>query len=180
MADIKPSTAPYTCWNWPYRTRCRRINLPPTAFVEEVWMRISEVLRGKGADVITITPQATVRELVGILTERNLGALVVSTDGTTVEGIVSERDVVRHLNDGPQVLDRPVAEIMTTEVQICEPGEHVNTLMHVMTEHRVRHVPVLVEGRLAGIISIGDVVKSRIGELEFERDQLTNYVAGAQ
>ena len=75
---------------------------------------------------------------------------------------------------------RPVVEIMTTEVQTCEPGEHVNTLMHVMTEHRVRHVPVLVEGKLAGIISIGDVVKSRIGELEFERDQLTSYVAGAQ
>jgi CBS domain-containing protein len=143
-------------------------------------MRISEVLHAKGADVITITPDDTVRTLVALLTEHNLGALVVSTDGTTVEGIVSERDVVRGLASGPEILDAPVRQIMTTEVITCQPNEHVNTLMHLMTEQRIRHVPVVVEGRLSGIISIGDVVKSRIGELEFERDQLTNYVAGAQ
>lgn len=143
-------------------------------------MRISEVLHTKGDNVITIEPEAPVRDLVRLLAEHNLGALVVSTDGRTVQGIVSERDVVRTLASGPDVLDAPVSDIMTTDVHSCLPNEHVNTLMHLMTEHRIRHVPVVVEGSLAGIISIGDVVKSRIGELEFERDQLSNYVAGAQ
>jgi len=143
-------------------------------------MRISEVLHNKGDNVVTITPETSVRELVALLEEHNLGAIVVSNDGTTVAGIVSERDVVRKLARGPEVLDAAVSEIMTTDVHTCAPDEHVNTLMHLMTERRVRHVPVLVDGSLAGIISIGDVVKSRIGELEFERDQLSNYVAGAQ
>ncbi|MGH3386254.1 MAG: CBS domain-containing protein [Nocardioidaceae bacterium] len=143
-------------------------------------MRINQVLQSKGADVITIVPEATVRDLVALLNEHNLGALVVTTDGSTVQGIVSERDVVRRLASDPGVLDAPVSDIMTAEVRSCEPGESVDHLMHLMTEHRIRHVPVLVDGGLAGIISIGDVVKSRIGELEFERDQLTNYVANTQ
>ncbi|MPZ96898.1 MAG: CBS domain-containing protein [Propionibacteriales bacterium] len=143
-------------------------------------MRINQVLQTKGANVITIVPEATVRDLVALLNEHNLGALVVTTDGTTVQGIVSERDVVRRLASDPDVLDAPVSDIMTAEVRSCEPGESVDHLMHLMTEHRIRHVPVLVDGGLAGIISIGDVVKSRIGELEFERDQLTNYVANTQ
>ncbi len=143
-------------------------------------MRIADVLHVKGDEVVTVSPETTVRDLVAVLAERNIGAVVVTSDGTMVDGIVSERDVVRRLVDGPAVLDAPVADIMTRQVHSCEPGEAVTTLMHLMTEHRVRHVPVVVEGRLAGIISIGDVVKSRIGELEFERDQLSNYVAGAQ
>lgn len=143
-------------------------------------MRISELLNVKGNAVITIAPDASVRDLVALLAEHNLGALVVSTDGSTVEGIVSERDVVRRLAGGPEALDGPVSEIMTTDVHSCAPDAHVNDLMHLMTEHRFRHVPVVVDGSLAGIISIGDVVKSRIGELEFERDQLSKYVAGAQ
>lgn len=143
-------------------------------------MRISEVLHSKGDNVVTIKPETSVRDLIGLLSKHNLGALVVSTDGSTVQGIVSERDVVRRLARGPEVLDAPVRDIMTTDVHSCRPDDYVNGLMHLMTEQRIRHVPVIVDERLAGIISIGDVVKSRIGELEFERDQLSNYVAGTQ
>ena len=140
-------------------------------------MRINDVLKGKPShDVITIAPDASVRELVNLLTTHNVGALIVSVDGETVDGIVSERDVVRRLHDREDVLDMPVSEIMTSTVRTCEGTEPLTELMSVMTEHRIRHVPVLTDGKLTGIISIGDVVKNRIGELEFERDQLDNYV----
>ena len=140
-------------------------------------MRINDVLRGKPRqDVVTINPDASVRDLVGMLAEHNVGALIVSVDGTSVDGIVSERDVVRHLLDSEDVLAATVSSIMTSSVRTCEGTTLVDELMQVMTEHRVRHVPVLTDGRLTGIISIGDVVKSRIGELEFERDQLDNYL----
>jgi CBS domain-containing protein len=143
-------------------------------------MRISDVLRAKGDEVVTIRPDATVRDLVLLLAEHNIGAVVVATDSTSVQGIVSERDIVRRLAAGPEVLEQPVESIMTPEVHSCDPNEPVDSLMRLMTDRRIRHVPVLVEGSLAGIISIGDVVKSRIGELEFERDQLTGYVSQAQ
>ena len=143
-------------------------------------MRISDVLRTKGVEVVTIGPDATVRELVDLLAEHNIGAVVVASDPTEVQGIVSERDVVRGLATGAEVLDRAVETIMTAEVRTCEPNEPIDSLMALMTNQRIRHVPVTVEGRLAGIISIGDVVKSRIGELEFERDQLSGYVSQAQ
>jgi CBS domain-containing protein len=140
-------------------------------------MRINDVLRGKPRqDVVTISPGAGVRELLALLDEHNVGALIVSDDGVTVAGIVSERDVVRSLARDEAALDAVVADIMTTVVQTCEGTSLVDDLMQVMTEHRVRHVPVLTDGQLTGIISIGDVVKSRIGELEFERDQLDNYL----
>jgi len=140
-------------------------------------MRINDVLRDKPRQgVVTVPPDATVRQLIALLAEHNVGALIVSSDGTTVEGIVSERDVVRQLHEGESVLEATVSSIMTTEVQTCEGSSAVTDLMQVMTEHRVRHVPVLTDGRLTGIISIGDVVKSRIDELEFERDQLDHYL----
>ncbi|MFS3129987.1 CBS domain-containing protein [Nocardioides sp. Bht2] len=140
-------------------------------------MRISDVLRGKATgEVVTISPQASVRELVALLAEHNVGALIVSTDPGVVAGIVSERDVVRHLHANPSVLDARVLDIMTPTVHTCTGSDAVEELMQLMTEHRVRHVPVLTDGRLTGIISIGDVVKSRIGELEFERDQLDHYL----
>jgi CBS domain-containing protein len=140
-------------------------------------MRINDVLKGKPRqDVVTISPDATVRDLIGLLAEHNVGALIVSRDGTAVDGIVSERDVVRRLNDREGVLEETIDTIMTSSVQTCEGSTPVDELMQVMTEHRIRHVPVLTDGRLTGIISIGDIVKSRIGELEFERDQLDNYV----
>ncbi len=140
-------------------------------------MRINDVLKGKPRqDVVTIRPDATVRDLIGLLAEHNVGALIVSRDGTAVDGIVSERDVVRRLNDREGVLEETIDTIMTSSVQTCEGSTPVDELMQVMTEHRIRHVPVLTDGQLTGIISIGDIVKSRIGELEFERDQLDNYV----
>ena len=140
-------------------------------------MRISDLLRNKPRhDVITISPEASVRELIALLAEHNVGALIVSTDGSSVEGIVSERDVVRRLRSDEGLLEVPVSAIMTAQVRSCEPNATVDSLMAMMTEHRIRHVPVVSEGRLTGIISIGDVVKSRMAELEFERDQLDSYV----
>jgi CBS domain-containing protein len=144
-------------------------------------MRITEVLAHKGShEVVTVRPDATVRELVSTLATHNIGALVVSTDGSSVEGIVSERDVVRRLGQDEAVLDSPVSAIMSVEVQTCDGHFTVNELMALMTTLRIRHVPVVTEGRLTGIVSIGDVVKSRMSELEFERDQLDSYVHGSQ
>ena len=144
-------------------------------------MRINEVLAGKPLkDVITIRPDATVRELVGLLAEHNVGALVVSEDGSSVHGIVSERDVVRRLQEDESVLDNPVSAIMTADVRTCTGDQRVNDLMEIMTSGRFRHIPVVDEGRLTGIVSIGDVVKNRMSELEFERDQLDSYVHSSQ
>jgi CBS domain-containing protein len=141
-------------------------------------MHISEILRRKGGEVATIKPDAQVRGLLALLAEHNIGAVVVSTDGTTIEGIASERDVVRHLNDrGAGLLDEPVSSIMTATVRTCEPGDNVEDLRATMTEHRIRHVPVVRDGKLAGIVSIGDVVKSAIAELETEREQLVDYIS---
>jgi CBS domain-containing protein len=140
-------------------------------------MKISDVIRGKtNNDVITISPEASVRDLLALLAEYNIGAVIVSGDGTQVDGIVSERDVVRKLNGNDGVLDEPVEQIMTAVVQTCEPGHDVDELMALMTEHRIRHVPVIDHGELVAVVSIGDVVKSRITQLTFERDQLDNYV----
>lgn len=145
-------------------------------------MRVSEVLRRKGAAVVTIEPHRSVRELLGLLAEHGIGAVVVSDDGAHVAGIVSERDVVRRLHaagDGAeaQILAGTVAAIMTADVETCAPPDELETLMAAMTEHRVRHLPVVDEGRLVGIVSIGDVVKHRIGEVQAERDRLTEYIA---
>ena len=143
-------------------------------------MRISEVLSSKPIkDVITVAPDATVRELVALLAQHNVGALVVC-EGEQLAGIVSERDVVRRLQEDESVLDRQVSSIMTSEVKTCAPDMRVNDLMQVMTTGRFRHMPVLQDGRLVGIVSIGDVVKHRMNELEFERDQLDSYVHSSQ
>ncbi len=139
-------------------------------------MRISNVLKSKSGSVVTLPTDATVRDLVALLAEHNIGAVVVASEDNPVAGIVSERDVVRGLVSGPGILDTPVGDIMTTDVKTAAPTDSVDDLMRIMTEHRIRHVPVMVDGELAGIVSIGDVVKSRIGELEFERDQLESYV----
>lgn len=143
-------------------------------------MRIAEVIRRKGADVITVAPDAGVAELVALLGEKKIGALVVSSDGgATVAGIVSERDVVARLaSDGPAVLERTVADIMTVEVETCGPEDELESLARRMTDLRVRHLPVVVDGRLTAIVSIGDVVKNRLDELQDERDQLVTYVHG--
>lgn len=144
-------------------------------------MRISDVLNAKSTtDIVTVSPETTVRQLLELLAEHNIGAAVVSTSSVAVTGIVSERDVVRRLVHGADVLDAPVSAIMTAEVKTVQPDASVDALMLLMSEHRVRHVPVVVDGQLLGLVSIGDVVKSRIGELEFERDQLSSYVTNSQ
>jgi len=140
-------------------------------------MRISDVLNSKGATVVTITPDASVRDLLSLLAEHNIGATVVSADGAGVDGIVSERDVVRALADrGATVLSEPVSAIMTAEVVSAIPDTHIDEISELMTKHRIRHVPVVVDGALSGIVSIGDVVKHRIADLEVERDSLASYV----
>jgi CBS domain-containing protein len=140
-------------------------------------MRIADVLRNKGTDVVTVPPTATVAELLGLLSERNVGALPVVEGGQLV-GIVSERDVVRRLHaGGAAVLEARVAVIMTTTVTTCSPEDDAAALAGVMTQGRFRHLPVVVDGELAGIVSIGDLVKTRIDLLEAEREQLQSYIA---
>ncbi|GAB2969809.1 CBS domain-containing protein [Actinosynnema sp. NPDC050801] len=141
-------------------------------------MRIADVLRNKGSAVATVESRASVAELVAALAEHNVGAMVVmGPEGVT--GIVSERDVVRKLNDrGGELLGAPVSEIMTSEVFTCTPRDSVDSLTVLMTEQRIRHVPVVDDGRLVGIVSIGDVVKSRISQLQEDHDQLTAYIQG--
>lgn len=139
-------------------------------------MRIADVLRNKGTEVATIAPTATVTELLAKLAENNIGAMVVLGDDG-LAGIVSERDIVRRLHErGASALQAPVSEIMTTEVSTCTPDESVDHLTVLMTERRIRHVPVMFNGRLAGIVSIGDVVKSRMNELEHAQEQLEAYI----
>ncbi|MDF5755894.1 CBS domain-containing protein [Spongiactinospora sp. TRM90649] len=140
-------------------------------------MLIGSILRGKGTEVATVPPGATVRDLLEVLAERNIGAVVVSEDGSTIVGIVSERDVVRRLNErGAEILGAPVSSIMTTEVRTCAPDANVDELRQTMTTHRIRHVPVVSDGRLAGLVSIGDVVKSAIEELQTEKAHLVEYI----
>lgn len=140
-------------------------------------MRIGEILNAKTShDVVTIRPDAGVRELIALLAEHNIGALIVSADGSTLDGIVSERDVVRHLHTDGTVINNQVAAIMTAIVETCAPDDDLDDVMQTMTARRIRHVPVVTDDGLAGIISIGDVVKHKIGQLTFERDQLDNYV----
>ncbi|GIH95055.1 CBS domain-containing protein [Planobispora siamensis] len=140
-------------------------------------MLIGTILKGKGSHVATVRPDATVDELLTVLADNNIGAVVVSEDGSSIAGIVSERDVVRRLHDrGAEVLNAPVSSIMTTEVRTCPPDANVDHLRQAMTTHRIRHVPVVTDGRLVGIVSIGDVVKSSIEILETEKASLVDYL----
>ena len=141
-------------------------------------MRVSDVLSSKGSSTVyTVRPEATMSELLDALAEHNVGALVVSHDGATVVGIVSERDVVRKIRDFDDLKRVTVEQIMTADVQVCAPDDSFESLMTIMTEHRIRHVPVLDGNELVGVLSIGDAVKQRMDQLEFERDQLNNYVS---
>jgi CBS domain-containing protein len=139
-------------------------------------MQIADILRRKGSSVVTIRPDAVVSEVVDSLAEHQIGALVVVQDGQTV-GIVSERDVVRALQRvGHRVLELRVSELMTTSVISCQPEDSVDDIGAVMTERRIRHMPVVVGGGLAGIVTIGDVVAARIRELEQTQMQLESYI----
>jgi CBS domain-containing protein len=141
-------------------------------------MQIADVLRGKatGSDVATTTPAATVGELLALLHRYNVGALPV-VDGGELVGIVSERDVVRHLHErGRALLDATVGDLMTSDVVTCSPRDRAADLARVMTERRIRHLPVCDDRGLIGIVSIGDLVKARIDQLENEREQLASYI----
>jgi len=144
-------------------------------------MRISDVLRVKGAQVVTVTPDTTVRALLTVLAEHRIGAAVVSRDGTSVDGIVSERDIVRALAQrGAAVMSEQVTAIYTADVHTVTPETGLEDTARLMTDRRIRHAPVTSDGGLRGIVSIGDVVKSRIDELETERAQLTDYITGTR
>lgn len=141
-------------------------------------MKIAQLIANKGPFVATITSEANIAHLVDDLKRHNIGAVVVSPDGRTVEGIVSERDIVRamteHLRD---IATLTVGQIMTTEVYTCTPDDSVEELMGQMTEHRFRHVPVIdADGALIAVVSIGDLVKHRLAELGDERAALINYI----
>ena len=142
-------------------------------------MQISDVLQHKtgGPAVATVTGGSSIADALALLAEHRVGALVVSADGVHVDGILSERDVARGLHErGAELLGAPVHSVMTAQVHTCTPATRVLDLARLMTEHRVRHVPVVVGDRLAGIVSIGDVVKARLDELETEREQLVGYI----
>ena len=139
-------------------------------------MRIADILRSKGSTVATVTETTTVTGLLAELATGNIGAMVV-IGSESVVGIVSERDVVRKLHEhGPDLLRRSVADIMSSAVVTCGLEDRVDDLAALMTNNRVRHVPVLDSGRLVGIVSIGDVVKNRMEDLQDERQQLQAYI----
>jgi CBS domain-containing protein len=141
-------------------------------------VQISQLLRHKGREVATIVGSESVRTALGLLAEKGIGALVVSADGRHVEGIVSERDVARGLHEhGAGLLAEPVSSLMTAEVHTCPLTASVHDLAQTMTHHRVRHVPVVDDdGLLIGIVSIGDVVKARLDELEAEQRHMVDYI----
>ena len=143
-------------------------------------MNVQTILSAKGTEVATIPPSATLADATAMLRDRGFGALIASADGRSLDGIVSERDIVRALaTEGAATLDRDVASCMSSEVFTCAPNDSIDALMSMMTERRIRHLPVLdASGALADMISIGDVVKYRLGELERENDQLHDYIQG--
>jgi CBS domain-containing protein len=140
-------------------------------------VQISQILRRKGHEVATVDADESVRDALALLAGHGVGALVVSADGQRIDGIISERDIARGLHEhGAALLAHPVSSVMTAEVHTCPPTASVHDLAQTMTDHRVRHVPVVDGGRLVGIVSIGDVVKARLDELEAERAQLVDYI----
>ncbi|HET7723130.1 MAG TPA: CBS domain-containing protein [Propionibacteriaceae bacterium] len=140
-------------------------------------MKISDVLRTKGSAVITVAPHETVASLLALLAQHNIGAVVVSTDGASVDGIVSERDVVRQLHTrGAALLESPVSSIMTSKVLLCSPDDDLTDIAALMTANRFRHLPVVVDSHLAAIVSIGDIVKARMDQLASERDLYEAYI----
>ncbi|MCU1363263.1 MAG: inosine-5-monophosphate dehydrogenase [Acidimicrobiaceae bacterium] len=142
-------------------------------------MRVSDLLATKGHDVVTISRERTISDAIALLQERAIGALVVTGAEPPFAGILSERDVVRALaTNGESSLQQKVSELMTTDVSVCSESTELNELMTMMTDRRIRHVPVVDDGRLVGLVSIGDVVKARLEELEHDKKDLLDYVSG--
>jgi CBS domain-containing protein len=143
-------------------------------------MNVEHILQAKGRDVLTIEPSRTLAEAARALTERRIGAVVVADSDQSVLGILSERDIVRAVaRGGAAALETPVSQHMTGKVVSCTRQSSVNELMEVMTERKFRHMPVIENGRLCGIISIGDVVKNRVAEIEAESQAMREYIATA-
>jgi CBS domain-containing protein len=143
-------------------------------------MNVHTILRNKGKSVVTIHPDATVERAVAVLRLRGIGALVVSDDGETVAGILSERDIVEAMGRyGSDLLAVSVSEVMSCPAVTCDPSDSVAELMAEMTNRRIRHFPVVDDGRLVGIVSIGDLVKSRLDEIEYEAHSMRSFIAGA-
>jgi CBS domain-containing protein len=142
-------------------------------------MNVKHILERKGNAVATIKTTATIGDAARTLAEARIGAVVVSDDGTTIKGILSERDIVRVIGtEGPQVLTRPVTDAMTANVITCKPDDRINVLMGMMTQRRIRHLPVAENGKMTGLISIGDVVKERMDEIENDAAAMRDYITG--
>ncbi len=141
-------------------------------------MQVQTILNAKGSEVITVKPDSSVRDLATLLRENRIGAVIVSNNGSLIEGIVSERDIVRQLTDfGPKFLSVKVNKIMTRDVLTCAPTDTVDTCMELMTGRRIRHLPVAVAGKLTGLVSIGDIVKAKMDEIRLEAESLKQYIA---
>ena len=143
-------------------------------------MTVKSILAEKGTEVLTIGKDTTVSDAVSLLAKHRIGALVVVDSGGTIRGIISERDIIRHIaEDGVEALNQKVATVMTANVKVCTESHTVNDVMEIMTRGRFRHMPVERDGKLIGVISIGDVVKRRIMETEREAEQIKQYIATA-
>ena len=141
-------------------------------------MLVSNIFRQKGDQVITVRPEATIAEATDILKQEHIGALIVMGDDGALAGILSERDIVRAMpGHGRETVELRVEQLMTRTVVTCSPGDHVHEIMKMMTDGPFRHLPVVSEGKILGIISIGDVVKSRLDELEFETSQMRDFIS---
>jgi len=141
-------------------------------------MQVAAILKRKGDSVVSIDPGQSVRSAAALLTEHRIGAVLIQAPDGAIRGILSERDIVRGIAlEGDRVLDLPVEALMIRDVLTCHPGNTVAELMRIMTDRRIRHLPVLEEGRLVGMISIGDVVKERVDEAEQEVEMLQGYIA---
>ncbi|MYZ47464.1 CBS domain-containing protein [Propylenella binzhouense] len=139
-------------------------------------MNVAEILSAKGSAVVTVRPEQTIEMVVHRLRMEKIGAVIVSSDGNSIDGILSERDIAWGLTDhGAELMHKPVGELMTKSVITCSPDDHVAQIARVMTQRRIRHLPVVEHGRLIGIVSVGDVVKHRLAELELEANVLRDY-----
>jgi CBS domain-containing protein len=144
-------------------------------------MKVASILKGKGSTVVTVRPEASIAAALQELTDKGIGALVVSNDGKSLLGLISERDIVQALaRFGTLHLDLRVADVMMRHVVTCREDDLITKVMDLMTRHRVRHLPVVEDGRLRGIVSIGDVVKHRLDELETETNVLREAFLGRQ
>lgn len=141
-------------------------------------MLVASILKAKGDDVVVASPSTPVGEAVETLTKKRIGVIVITGSDRSVAGILSERDIVHGLAEGQDdFLQRPISEFMTSDVICCTPSQSLEDLMREMTNRRIRHLPVVIDGQLAGIVSIGDIVKYRLEELQAERDALQEYIA---